>query len=53
MQIDSYFTQQTDVKSIILEHLNKAESTVFVAVAWFTDTKLFKKLVEIQVKECA
>lgn len=50
MQIDSYFTQQTDVKSIILEHLDKAESTVFVAVAWFTDTKLFKKLVEIQSK---
>jgi hypothetical protein len=50
MKIDSYFTQNTDVKSIILEHLDDAESTVFVAVAWFTDTKLFKKLLEIQDK---
>ncbi|ALM22009.1 hypothetical protein AAT17_12595 [Nonlabens sp. MIC269] len=50
MQIDSYFTQQTDVKSIILEHLDNAETTVFVAVAWFTDTTLFKKLLELQDK---
>jgi hypothetical protein len=48
MQIDSYFTQQIDVKSIILEHLDTAESSVFVAVAWFTDKKLFKKLLDIQ-----
>lgn len=50
MQIDSYFTQQIDVKSIILEHLNNAENSVFVAVAWFTDVKLFKKLLELQSK---
>lgn len=50
MQIDSYFTQNTDVKSIILDHLDNAEHTVFVAVAWFTDTRLFKKLLEIQTK---
>ena len=48
MQIDSYFTQQIDVKSIILKQLDNAENTVFVAVAWFTDIKLFKKLVELQ-----
>lgn len=48
MKIDSYFTQNIDVKSIILQHLDQAENTVFVAVAWFTDTRLFKKLLEIQ-----
>lgn len=48
MQIDSYFTKQLDVRNIILEHLDHANSKVFVAVAWFTDTILFNKLLEIQ-----
>jgi hypothetical protein len=50
MQIDSYFTKQIDVRKIILEQLDNATSKVFVAVAWFTDTILFKKLLELQEK---
>ena len=50
MQIDSYFTKQIDVRKIILEHLDNASSKVFVAVAWFTDTILFNKLLELQEK---
>jgi HPt (histidine-containing phosphotransfer) domain-containing protein len=50
MQINSYFTNKTDVRSLILENLDKAESSVSVAVAWFTDTTLFRKLVELQEK---
>ena len=46
MQIDSYFTQQIDVKSIILEHLDIAESTVFIVLAWFKDKKLFRKFLD-------
>jgi len=48
MNINSYFTKQTDVRKIILEHLDNATKKVFVAVAWFTDTILFKKLLELQ-----
>lgn len=50
MNIDSYFTKQTDVRKIILGHLDKATKKVFVAVAWFTDTILFNKLLELQDK---
>ena len=51
MNIESYFTKQTDVRKIILEHLDKATKKVFVAVAWFTDTILFNKLLELQDRE--
>ncbi len=50
MNIESYFTRQIDVRKIILGHLNKATKKVFVAVAWFTDTILFNKLLELQNK---
>ncbi|PIB32243.1 hypothetical protein BFP78_10365 [Gaetbulibacter sp. 5U11] len=50
MQIDSYFTKQIDVREIILEHLDNATIKVIVAVAWFTDTILFNKLLELQDK---
>ncbi|WP_418510955.1 phospholipase D-like domain-containing protein [Corallibacter sp.] len=50
MRIESYFTKQTDVRKIILELLDSASSKVFVAVAWFTDTILFNKLIELQEK---
>ncbi|MCZ2846185.1 MAG: phospholipase D-like domain-containing protein [Candidatus Bathyarchaeota archaeon] len=48
MIITTYFTKQVDVKSIILELLDGASTQVNVAVAWFTEPKLFKKLIEIQ-----
>lgn len=50
MNIESYFTKKVDVRKIILEHLDKATKKVFVAVAWFTDTLLFNKLLELQEK---
>lgn len=48
MNIHTYFTKETDVKSIILDLLNEARTKVVVAVAWFTDPVLFNKLVELQ-----
>lgn len=48
MNINSYFTKQTDVRAIILEHLDTATKKVCVAVAWFTETSLFNKLLELQ-----
>ena len=50
MNIDSYFTKQTDVREIILGHLDNATKRVCVAVAWFTETSLFNKLLELQNK---
>jgi len=50
MNIESYFTKQIDVRKIILGHLDNATTKVFVAVAWFTDTILFNKLLELQDK---
>lgn len=48
MKINSYFTKQTDVRKIIIDHLDSATNKVFIAVAWFTDTTLFNKLLELQ-----
>jgi hypothetical protein len=48
MQITTYFTKHTDVKKIILQLLDSANTQVNVAVAWFTEPKLFNKLLEIQ-----
>ncbi len=48
MQITTYFTKHTDVKKIILQLLDSASTQVNVAVAWFTEPKLFNKLLEIQ-----
>lgn len=50
MNINTYFTKETDVKSIILDLLDEAKTSVVVAVAWFTETDLFNKLLEIQRK---
>jgi hypothetical protein len=47
MQIQTYFTKDKKVKKIILNHLDKAQNHVCVAVAWFTDRVLFDKLIEL------
>lgn len=50
MKINTYFTGTHEVRDEILKLLDKAEHHVMVAVAWFTDRPLFKKLLEIQSK---
>lgn len=47
MQIQTHFTKDKKVKKIILNHLDKAQTHVCVAVAWFTDRVLFDKLIEL------
>jgi hypothetical protein len=47
MQIQTHFTQDKIVKKIILNYLDNAKSHVCVAVAWFTDSTLFDKLLEL------
>lgn len=47
MTIDTYFTQNSNVKKIILDCLDQANHKVLVAVAWFTETRLFEKLIEL------
>jgi hypothetical protein len=46
--INSYFSQKDNLQKVILKHLNEAKVNVVVAVAWFTDVKLFGKLLQIQ-----
>jgi phosphatidylserine/phosphatidylglycerophosphate/cardiolipin synthase-like enzyme len=48
MRINTYFTKDKKVKKIIIDHLDKANTHVCVAVAWFTDIPLFNKLLELQ-----
>ena len=48
MEINSYFTKQSDVREVIITKLSTAQRKVLVAVAWFTDTILFNKLLELQ-----
>lgn len=50
MKINTYFTKDKRVKKIIIDQLDKANSHVCVAVAWFTDIFLFNKLLELQNK---
>jgi hypothetical protein len=47
MKIRTFFTQQEDVRSIILEHLDQAKKSAVVAVACFTDTAFLEKHVGI------
>jgi phosphatidylserine/phosphatidylglycerophosphate/cardiolipin synthase-like enzyme len=46
--INSYFSQKDNLQKVILEYLDSAQVSVTVAVAWFTDTTLFRKLLEVQ-----
>jgi hypothetical protein len=48
--INTYFSQKDNLQEIILKNLDNAAHTVNVAVAWFTDVKLFNKLIEVQSK---
>lgn len=48
MTIESYFSSKDDLRSIILEQLDSAQRNIFIAVAWFTDTLLFNKLLKKQ-----
>lgn len=46
--VKTYFSGKDDLQAVILEELAKARSTIHVAVAWFTDVPLFRKLQERQ-----
>ena len=48
--INTYFSQKDNLRDVILENLDLASYSVNVAVAWFTDVKLFNKLLEVQAK---
>ena len=45
---DEKTSQKDNLQKVILEHLDTAKISVSVAVAWFTDVKLFKKLLQLQ-----
>lgn len=44
--VKSYFSGKDNLQKVILKHLDTAEKSIHVAVAWFTDVKLFAKLLE-------
>lgn len=46
--INTHFSQKDNLQKVIIQNLNSAKSSVLIAVAWFTDTKLFNKVLEIQ-----
>src|SRR5690554_5334822 len=48
MYTNSYFSSNTNLRNIILDRLDLAEHSIFVAVAWFTDTIIFNKLLSKQ-----
>jgi len=43
MEIKSYFE---NIREVIIDELQKAKSSIFVAVAWFTDNQLYEILCE-------
>lgn len=48
MDIKSYFSGKDNLQSVIIDELDKAQKNIFVAVAWFTNKRLFNKLLEKQ-----
>lgn len=46
VSVKSYFSGKDNLQKVILKHLDTAEKSILVAVAWFTDVKLFAKLLE-------
>jgi hypothetical protein len=47
MTIDTYFSQDVDLRKLISEELREAKERVVIAVAWFTDQSLFADLVRL------
>jgi hypothetical protein len=47
MTIDTYFSQDTDLRRLISKELREAKERVVVAVAWFTDQALFADLIKL------
>lgn len=41
-----FFSSDSNLRDIILEHIDLAVDSVYVAVAWFTDPKIFNLLME-------
>ncbi len=48
--INTYFSQKDNLQKVILENLDLAKHSVIVAVAWFTDVKLFNQLLKLKSK---
>lgn len=48
IESQTFFSTKDDIQSVILSKLGKAKQEIKVAVAWFTDRKLFQKLKEKQ-----
>ena len=48
--INTYFSQKDNLQKIILAQLDLASDHLMIAVAWFTDATLFRKVREIQDK---
>lgn len=46
--VSTYFSGKDDLQAVVLGHLDHARNLVQVAVAWFTDTRLFDRLMELQ-----
>lgn len=44
--INTYFSQKDNLQEVILENLDSANHHLMIAVAWFTDRKLFDKILQ-------
>lgn len=46
MQLQTFFSSETSLKDVLLEHIDLANESVFIAVAWFTDPSIFNAVLE-------
>lgn len=46
MNLQTFFSSETSLRDVILEHLDGANESIYIAVAWFTDPLIFSKVVE-------
>ncbi|MDI1324859.1 MAG: phospholipase D-like domain-containing protein [Algoriphagus sp.] len=46
MHQEIYFSSESNLRDIILEHIELAVDSIHIAVAWFTEPKIFKSLME-------
>lgn len=46
MYIQTFFSSETSLRDVILEHVELANESIYIAVAWFTDPTIFNAVLE-------
>src|SRR4051812_10666860 len=48
--INTYFSQRDNLQKVIIENIKASKHHLMIAVAWFTDSKLFNSVIQKQLE---